>query len=378
MANPIQFRRGLKTNLPILSSGEPGWCTDTKEVFIGDGSSNYQILMHHEFDANSFLAANADDTPVAVTVAEQRIVGRKTGGNIGALTNAEIMAILSGGAGASFSMNSQKITSLADGVDPGDGVNKGQLDAVLGSNDAMVYKGAIDCSTNPDYPAADAGHTYKISVAGNIGGASGPEVEIGDMAVCLSDSTASGDHATVGSNWNIIQVNIDGAVIGPASSTDDDIATFDGITGKLIQSSGTKLSDLATNTHTHGNISNDGKIGSTANLVIVTGADGVLTAKTAGTETEFLRGDGSWQEVSSTDTATAADDILDGSNIGTEITYAPYSTNQAGNRKFYVTGDDPTGTDRLNIGAYFHATQLYEGSVRVLNENSTIDGGTFV
>ena len=48
------------------------------------------------FDANTILAANTDNTPAAVTVAEQRIVGRKTGGNITALTAAEVNAILGG------------------------------------------------------------------------------------------------------------------------------------------------------------------------------------------------------------------------------------------------------------------------------------------
>jgi hypothetical protein len=48
------------------------------------------------FDAQSILAAVTDNTPVAVTVAEQRIVGRKTGGNIAALTGAEVAAIVNG------------------------------------------------------------------------------------------------------------------------------------------------------------------------------------------------------------------------------------------------------------------------------------------
>lgn len=45
------------------------------------------------YDANTILAANSDDTPAAVTVAEQRIVGRKTGGSITALTGAETALI---------------------------------------------------------------------------------------------------------------------------------------------------------------------------------------------------------------------------------------------------------------------------------------------
>lgn len=42
-----------------------------------------------------------------------------------------------------------------------------------------------------------------------------------------------------------------GDVVGPASAVDDRIATFDGATGKLIQDSGTLISELAAATHTH-------------------------------------------------------------------------------------------------------------------------------
>lgn len=51
-------------------------------------------VLEADFNANTILAANSDDTPAAVTVAEQTLVGRKTGGNIAALTKSEIKAIL--------------------------------------------------------------------------------------------------------------------------------------------------------------------------------------------------------------------------------------------------------------------------------------------
>ena len=115
---------------------------------------------------------------------------------------------------------------------------KAYADALIAANDAMVFQGVIDCSTNPNYPAADRGDTYKVSVAGKIGGGSGPNVEIGDLLLCITDSTASGDHATVGANWNISQVNIDGAVVGPASSVDGNFFSFSGTGGKVAQDSG--------------------------------------------------------------------------------------------------------------------------------------------
>lgn len=93
---------------------------------------------------------------------------------------------------------------------------KAYVDGIVAAQDAMVFKGVIDCSTNPNYPAADRGWTYRVSVAGKIGGASGVNVQVGDILICLTDGTPSGDQATVGANWSIIQANIDGAL-----TTDD-------------------------------------------------------------------------------------------------------------------------------------------------------------
>ncbi|KKN30825.1 hypothetical protein LCGC14_0830330, partial [marine sediment metagenome] len=63
------------------------------------------------FDAYTILMATTDDTPVALTVAEQTLVGRITGGNITALTITQILALLSGAATAAFSWNSQNLTN---------------------------------------------------------------------------------------------------------------------------------------------------------------------------------------------------------------------------------------------------------------------------
>ena len=58
---------------------------------------------------------------------------------------------------------------------------------------------------------------------------------VGDLLLCLTDGTPSGNRATVGTNWSVAQANLDGAVIGPASVTDGVPALFDGTTGKLLK-----------------------------------------------------------------------------------------------------------------------------------------------
>jgi len=46
MANTIKIRRGTKVNLPTLNQGELAYCTDTDEIYIGDGTSNHPVNVH--------------------------------------------------------------------------------------------------------------------------------------------------------------------------------------------------------------------------------------------------------------------------------------------------------------------------------------------
>jgi hypothetical protein len=47
----ILLKRGVKGNLPTLEEGEPGYTTDTKEVFIGTSELNVQLAK--QADVNS-------------------------------------------------------------------------------------------------------------------------------------------------------------------------------------------------------------------------------------------------------------------------------------------------------------------------------------
>lgn len=151
------------------------------------------------------------------------------------------------GLGTAATLAADTDTTLAANSDtrtPTQKAVKAYIDTVItgGAADVMIFKGVIDCSTNPNYPAANAGAVYKVSVAGKIGGASGPNVEAGDTLYCIADGTAAGTQAAVGSSWAIAQVNIDGAVTGPAAATDSALALFNGSTGKTIKDSAVLLS----------------------------------------------------------------------------------------------------------------------------------------
>lgn len=81
-------------------------------------------------------------------------------------------------------------------------------------------KGPYDCSANPNYPAALKGDAYRVTVAGKIGGASGIDVEVGDVFIASADN-AGGTQAAVGSSWYAVQANLTNAatrtrIINPA------------------------------------------------------------------------------------------------------------------------------------------------------------------
>ena len=68
-------------------------------------------------------------------------------------------------------------------------------------------KGLLDCSLNPNYPAASKGDAYTVNVVGKIGGAAGTDVQVRDVIYCIANN-AGGTEAAVGASWNVIQGNL--------------------------------------------------------------------------------------------------------------------------------------------------------------------------
>jgi hypothetical protein len=164
------------TGLLKASSGVPAAAIEGTDYVTGDSTNTFT---NKTFDANG------------------------TGNSVSNIETADLASgVLNTATDLSGASNSQIPSAAAV---------KAYADALLAANDAMVFQGGIDCSTNPNYPAADAGDTYKVTVAGKIGGASGPSVAVGDTMYCTADSTSSGTHATVGANWTIVQANVDAA-----------------------------------------------------------------------------------------------------------------------------------------------------------------------
>jgi hypothetical protein len=94
----------------------------------------------------------------------------------------------------------------------------------------LEFKGATDCSSNPNYPAADKGDAYIVSVAGKIGGASGTLADVGDWFIAQADN-AGGTEASVGASWAHLEHNLAGALL--ASNNLSDVANAATALGNL-------------------------------------------------------------------------------------------------------------------------------------------------
>lgn len=122
---------------------------------------------------------------------------------------------------------------------------KSYADSILGSNNAMLFKGALEAgisSPGTYTPMADVGNTYVVTFGSgayrdSVGYINGVSVEVGDLLIC-KEATAASDGTNweeVSKKWTYVQTNTTGVVSGPSSSTIGQLAVFDSITGKLIK-----------------------------------------------------------------------------------------------------------------------------------------------
>lgn len=74
MANKIQIKRGLKSKLPTLLDGELGLCTDTKEVFVGNGGENIDVTNKDKIDALNYMSAPSNITSIPKNI---RYIGHR-------------------------------------------------------------------------------------------------------------------------------------------------------------------------------------------------------------------------------------------------------------------------------------------------------------
>lgn len=153
--------------------------TATGQMLMTTTSAEY--VEKATFDANTILKADSDDTPVALTVAEQTVVGRITGGNIAALTAAQVRTLV----------------NVEDGADVTDAANVDAAGAVM---EADFNAQTVLAATADDTPAALT--VAEQTVVGRI--------TAGDV-----------DALTASEVWSILDDDLDTDLIPDADGTRD-------------------------------------------------------------------------------------------------------------------------------------------------------------
>lgn len=215
-----------------LSTATNAVITATDSILVALGKLQAQITEHrgntsnpHSVTKTQLNLGNVDNTSDAnkpVSTAQQTALDLKAPLASPALTGTPTAPT------AAVGTNSTQLATTA--------FVGAEIASKLATADAMIFKGSVGASGTLEIAAFnalvvyDAGWTYKVITAGTI---KGKVCEVGDMLVATVDRTSGG----VDADWIVLQTNVDGAVTGPASSTDGYLVLWNGTTGKVIKNS---------------------------------------------------------------------------------------------------------------------------------------------
>lgn len=213
-----------------------------------------------------------------------------------------------------------------------------------------------------------------------ITGLQGPQGDPGPQGI-QGNTGATGATGPAGPNLvsTSTTTNINGPIVGNGSTIL--AGSFGTASGTFCQGNDARLSDARTPTaHTHGNITNVGAIGSTANLPVITGASGVLQVGSFGsTANTFCQGN----DARLSDARTPTAHVHAGADITTgTVDPARLGSGTAITTKF-LRGDSTWqtisgGGDALvanNLDQFADVTQT-AGQTLAITSSTTLSGGT--
>ncbi len=128
---------------------------------------------------------------------------------------------------------------------------KTQLNNLLATADAMIFKGVLTTPGNIPNAPYEAGWTYKVAAANTY---AGKVCEIGDLIICVRDRESG--ETTSNDDWMVVQTNIDNGLFkGTNTYSNGQMLLADGTVGKV------KAVDIGTTiTLTQGTADNTPKI----------------------------------------------------------------------------------------------------------------------
>lgn len=255
----------LMTNVPNAKEGFAYFTTDDGKFYIdidGDGSNNTPaVIGNNRIPLNAYtsdilkatsmgtndnvvyplLTFKVKDSTKNLIEAKYGAIGIKNGTLvIPNVNNNDEILISNTGAGRGIVIDNTNGVGHAIEITAGKGIKvakdpvdnlelatKQYVDKILSANDAMIFKGIIDGEHPLPTTGYEVGHTYRVNTAGTY---AGQKCEQGDLIICIADALS-----TSTPHWTVAQTNIDGAVIGPNTSTTNAVPTFADETGKVIK-----------------------------------------------------------------------------------------------------------------------------------------------
>lgn len=224
---------GAGATMATTAKVSPSGTVNAATTPVGTALTSGRVWVGNGSNAAAEVAVSGDATlsnAGALTIANDAVTTAKIDDNAVSSAKVDSTVIIAAGSNAftgDQSMGTHKITNLGSPSSSTDAATKGYVDSAV--TGLLDFKGATDCSANPDYPAASKGDAYIVSVAGKIGGASGTSVDVGDWYVATADN-AGGTEGSVGSSWGHMEHNTISFSIGTAvgSGTNYNILSIDG------------------------------------------------------------------------------------------------------------------------------------------------------
>ena len=144
-------------------------------------------VMEADYNANTVLAANSDDTPAPVTVAEQTVVGRITSGNIKALSVAEL----------------QTLANVEDGADVTDATNVDaagatmNTDADVSGNTWTIDEDNMASNLDTKVPSQQSVKAYADTMLPLAGGTMSGDIAMADNNINRAVLKDYGEEASI-------------------------------------------------------------------------------------------------------------------------------------------------------------------------------------
>jgi len=248
MTLPVRIKRSNVNGAPAsLLEGELAFSNDYAthtgdgSLYIGadDDASGVAVrkiggvngLEKSLFDANTILAANTDNTPLALTVPEQTLVGRITAGTIDALTPAEVRTLLNINEGATPDQNAFQTVTGNSGTATADSVGdaiaitglSGIITAALAGVDAALTVSLTDTAVVAgSYGDAATVPAFTVDQQGRLTTVANTPIQIAETQITDGMLLARvADNETILGNWDFTG----GTITVPQPVADNHAAT---------------------------------------------------------------------------------------------------------------------------------------------------------